>query len=92
MFEPVDGLDSVACSGHKAPVSAVSWSSGVNLASGSEDGTVILWNSGCADALCSFTAHSLSILCLVFCGDQHDYVAAGSLDHSVSLFDVRTQV
>jgi WD40 repeat protein len=90
MFEPIDGVGDVPSSGHKTPVSSVAWSSGATLASASEDGTVILWNSSCADALCSFTAHSLSILCLVFCGNEHEYVASGSLDHSVRLFDVRS--
>jgi WD40 repeat protein len=91
MFEPIDGSINVACNGHKTPVSSVAWSSGAIIASGSEDGTVILWNSTLASTVCSFLAHSSSVLCLVICGDENEYVVSGSLDHTVNSYDVRSQ-
>jgi WD40 repeat protein len=92
LFEPIDGSINVSRNGHKTHVSSVAWSSGAIVASGSEDGTVILWNSTLANTVCSYLAHSSSVLCLVFCGNENEYVVSGSLDHTVSLFDVHSQL
>lgn len=76
--------------GHQAAVNGVTYSlNGALLASGSEDGKVILWNAASGEIIRTLEAHSASVNAVAFSPDNTQ-LATGSADKTVALWKVET--
>jgi WD40 repeat protein len=82
-FQPVRTL-----TGHVGPVRAVAWNpDGTRLVSGSEDGSIRLWDPKSDRALRTYRGHSGWVTSVAF---SHDgcRIASGSEDRSIRIWDV----
>ena len=77
-------------SGHTAPVVSVAFSRDGTLASGGQDGTVILWDAITEQPIATLTGHTASARSVAFSPDG-SILASGSHDGTVILWDVATQ-
>ncbi len=76
--------------GHEAEIQAVACSpDGQRIASGAEDGSILVWEAGTGRRLQSIAAHDAPIYCLAFSPDGA-WLASGSGDRSVKLWEVST--
>ena len=76
--------------GHREPVWAVAVSTdGKTIASGSEDRTIRIWDTGTGKEITTLPGHTRVITCLAFspCGR---FIASGSGDMTVRLWDLET--
>jgi WD40 repeat protein len=73
--------------GHDGPVNSVAWSpDGRCLATGSDDGTVMLWDSASGGMLHPLEEHSNSVLTVAWSPDGQR-LASGSSDKTVKIWD-----
>ena len=77
-------------SGHTAEVVSVAFSSRGTLASGGQDGTVILWDAVTEQPIATLMGHTASARSVAFSPDG-SILASGSHDGTVILWDVATQ-
>ena len=76
--------------GHEDPVLSATWSQdGKFIASGSDDGRIILWDALTRTKVGDMVGHERSIFSLAFSADGR-YLASGSLDNTIIVWDVET--
>lgn len=78
-------------SGHSNHVYSVAISSDGQIASGSADNTINIWDLTTGDSICTFTGHSGSVSSLAFSPDGQT-LASGSADNTIKLWYSRTGV
>ncbi|MBD1897723.1 WD40 repeat domain-containing protein [Coleofasciculus sp. FACHB-129] len=78
-------------SGHSNHVYAVAISADGQIASGSADNTITIWDLTTGDSICTFTGHSGSVSSLAFSPDGQT-LASGSADNTIKLWYSRTGV
>jgi len=71
-------------SGHANPVNSVAFDNNDLLASGSDDGTIKLWNKYTGDLLNTLSGHGGFVESVAF--DTNDMLASGSRDNSIKLW------
>ncbi|MBD1931265.1 MULTISPECIES: eIF2A-related protein [Cyanophyceae] len=78
-------------SGHSNHVYSVAISADGQIASGSADNTIKIWDLTTGDSICTFTGHSGSVSSLAFSPDGQT-LASGSADNTIKLWYSRTGV
>ena len=75
-------------SGHTGPITQLAFApDGQTLASGSMDGSVILWNVSNGRRRHKFDAHRGTVARIVFAADGRTLASGGGQDHLVKLWD-----
>ncbi len=74
--------------GHTLGVNSVAWSADGQLASGSNDNTVIIWDLKTGQPAQTLNGHTLSVKSVAWSKDGQ--LASGSLDNTVIIWDIKT--
>ena len=78
--------------GHTRRIESVSWRrNDLQLATGSQDGTVKVWNVATAQTLHTLTGHKKPVRGVTWSPDGK-VLASGSDDHSIKLWDMARRV
>jgi WD40 repeat protein len=73
--------------GHTLMVNTLAFSpNGARLASGSNDGTIKLWDPRTGEEVLTLRGHNSGVLSLAFSPDGHRLVS-GSIDHTAKIWD-----
>jgi WD40 repeat protein len=85
---PVSGLGRNALTGHTGPVDSVAWSpDGKELASGSDDKTIMVWDVASGKLQATLTGHTGSVYSVAWSPDG-EQLASGSQNMAVIVWDV----
>ncbi len=91
MWSALDGQFQWDLVGHTGGISDVSWShDSAQLASASDDRTVMIWDVESQKAVATLTGHANYVYCVSY-NPMGNILASGSFDESVKLWDLRSK-